>query len=109
MVSPGLTPTERAYLAGFFDGEGCVESNGTTVGISNTFPDVLYRFQRAFGGHVGPKTDNRTSRSRAVWRWAISGADARHVLYVMIPSLTEKRAQAEAFLNAWRAATGSPQ
>lgn len=101
MVAPGLTPTERAYLAGFFDGEGCVESNGSTVSITNTYPDILYRFQRAFGGKVSPKVDNGATSRRALWRWSVSGPDARHFLYVMLPCLGEKRAQADAFLNAW--------
>ncbi len=109
MATPGLTLTERAYLAGFFDGEGCVESNGRTVSITNTYPDVLYRFRRIFGGTVGPKTDNRESRGRSVWRWAISGVSARRFLWTLLPDLTEKRPQAEAFLNAWTVKTGSPQ
>lgn len=108
MVAPGLTPTERAYLAGFFDGEGCIESNGRTVGVTNTYPDILYRFQRYFGGKVAPKTDNSRS-GRDQWRWSCSGPDARHFLYVISPNLTEKRSQAETFLNAWSVKTGTPE
>lgn len=102
MDTPGLTPIELAYLAGFFDGEGCVQSDGRTVGITNTFPDVLHRFKRAFGGRVSPKATNRDNPGgKALWRWGISGIDARNFLQTMIPLLVEKRPQAEAYLSAW--------
>lgn len=43
------------YLAGFFDGEGCItlgKNGGVTISVVNTCYRVLCQFQDAFGGSV---------------------------------------------------------
>lgn len=60
----------RAYLAGFFDGEGCVYllPRGRTIQVSLTQkkPQVLYLVQQEFGGKV-------TLHSRGCYRWRCNG------------------------------------
>ncbi len=53
-----LTPAARGYLAGFFDADGGLqvwEEDGyprIRVAVTQATPEVLYRFQAAFGGSV---------------------------------------------------------
>ena len=53
-----LRPTERAYIAGFFDGEGCITFRKDSLGrprisMSQKKPDVLWKIQQLLGyGHV---------------------------------------------------------
>lgn len=100
MVKHGarLTKQQLFYLAGFFDGEGCVESDGFKVGISNTYPHVLHTFESFFGGHVIPSTGS----SRSMYRWYICGHSSREFLRRILPFLREKQPQAHLFLQVIR-------
>lgn len=64
------------YLAGFFDGEGCVlfhylkrnQRIRPEVEVAQTKLPILMEFQKRFGGSViGPQQNN--SRSKPYWRW----------------------------------------
>lgn len=81
-----LTPEERAYMAGFFDGEGSVgimrqSSNGkycAQISIAQNRPAVLQKFHDVFGGALhfdeGKTTlPNGEPISRNVYRWKIAG------------------------------------
>ena len=112
------TDVELAYLAGYFDGEGCVgvymrrsrthPGSGFTVRVivGACDPAPLLRFQAAFGGTVNAAMPHPTSLGKLMQhRWQCSGSRAITALRSMLPHLTTKRAQAEAALQIklyWR-------
>jgi len=67
---------ELAYLAGFFDGEGCVSiilnsKSGAltlTVSISQLDPRPLILCQKRFGGSLHRERDHRGFRTRVSWQ-----------------------------------------
>lgn len=91
----GPTPTELAYLAGFFDGEGSIGIAGSSlcVRITNTYRPTLDRFQRAFGGVVDVHNAG-DERTRLTWVWRCYGDTAEAALLQLDPYLREKGAQA---------------
>lgn len=76
-------PSRIAYLAGLFDGEGCVfisrkkstgvnPSYGVSVSISNCHRGILELLRRAYGGYV--KHYNETRPNQRDWfTWQLSG------------------------------------
>ncbi len=61
--------SQLAYLAGFFDGEGCVSitKNGSVdLRIVNTNKSVLEEFKDRFGGSVTSRKQ-RTNKNQYVW------------------------------------------
>jgi hypothetical protein len=103
-----------AYLAGYFDGEGCVfiqkprkradRWGGETqprvvVVIGNTFEPIIRAMQQEYGGCV------IDSRSKAVWNTCrpfyqlrLQGPHAARFLTVVLPYLVEKQGRANAAL-----------
>lgn len=103
------TELERAYFAGFFDGEGSVgikrtskkrKVHGPYVTVSQVRPDVLTKFRSIFGGSL-------SFRSRAakngIWCWQASGA--AHCLLVLeslIPYMIVKKAESQAVVDTFQ-------
>jgi len=97
-----------AYLAGLFDGEGCVtfapnyaRAPGTgslRAGVVNTDLDLLTPFRTAFGGRIV-----RLGRSRAHWRaafqWYACGDTASNALVALRPFLVAKGPQVDLALQ----------
>ncbi len=90
-----LTPTELAYLAGFFDGEGSIGTAGGSlcVRITNTYKPTLERYQAAFGGSIDVHNTG-DEKTRLSWVWRTYGAKAQAVLEAIEPFLVEKGPQA---------------
>lgn len=93
----------RAYVAGLFDGEGCVWWDRTPrVAISSCYPRHLTEIRSHFGlGRVRlskPASDSR----RAAYQWQASGADALEFLREIQPWLREKRYQSDLMLSIVR-------
>ena len=92
--------TKIAYIAGFFDGEGCVRIKQSNQGgnsyyviahITNTNQSILKEVQELFGGTIrmqerGPNKD--------IYNWQITSAEAVDFLQTLVPFLKEKQAQA---------------
>ncbi len=97
-----MLETSLEYLAGFFDGEGCVCITKSSrppfgthqyilhVSVTQVDPRPLYAFQARFGGHV--YTQGKTRRGM---QWTITAKRAVPVLEVLLPHLVVKRADAE--------------
>lgn len=90
---------ELAYLAGFFDGEGSVGVYGSAsrsyhlrASVGGTDERSIRRFMAHFGGTVSfePKKNNW----RPVWKWAVTGREAKVALRALMPFLSVKREQA---------------
>jgi hypothetical protein len=94
-VPTGPQPTEVAYLAGFFDGEGSIGITGGSLcaRISNTYRPILERFQKIFGGTISVHSMG-DEKSRLSWVWTSYGDTAQTALEILEPYLVEKRTQA---------------
>jgi hypothetical protein len=83
------------YLAGLFDGEGCVyvQKRNTNfilyVEVAQVFKNGARFFQRRFGGGMYPQKGKRV-----LWHWKAWGEDAKRFLRAVLPHLHEKRPQA---------------
>lgn len=85
---------ELYYMAGYFDGEGCIQWNNTvSVSISSAYPVPFAVFVRHFGGSVRSKGRPERGMKQA-YHWRIHGKAARIFCATMYPFLIEKKAQA---------------
>lgn len=96
-----------AYLAGLFDGEGCITSYGgkrqdrssfsapaVSVQISNSNLDVLILAQNTFGGKIYSKCI-KNPKYKPQWTWIVRGKEAERFLSDLLPHLIIKRTQAK--------------
>ena len=93
------TKVTPEYLAGFFDGEGCVAVSlvQARLEINHTYYDILDNIHNEFGGVLcGPYQRHNWKIN---WRWQISGEPARKAALAMLPYLREKREQIEYYLE----------
>ena len=93
--------TEIAYIAGFFDGEGCVRIKQANQGgnsyyliahITNTNPVILKKVQDLFGGNTRVQ---EKGRNKPIYNWYITSSEANDFLKTLQPFLIEKKSQAE--------------
>ena len=96
-----MRKTERAYLAGFFDGEGSISLRlqqgkylRIEVACSQNTVDVLWMFVRAFRGNI--------YEGQRVYQWKTYGAQAIRFLNAVLPFLVVKRLDAEETILAWQ-------
>lgn len=102
-----MKKTDIAYLAGLFDGEGCIcigkeKARGErphpsyhlecSVSMCNEYLPNLYRF--SFGGSVFFYKDRHPNHQPA-WQWHISARKASGFLNTILPYLTIKKGEAE--------------
>lgn len=97
---PKPTKKELAYFAGYLDGEGCfrVSRNTLCVSINNTYPAVLFKFQKHFGGNVRLSAPSN-NRFRTIWNYTVYGIKAKKLLEALLPYLEEKYLQATLLLE----------
>jgi hypothetical protein len=89
-----MTEVEKAYAAGFFDGEGCVlidlprrtKGYALRVTLAQGSKTVLLRLQAAWGGSLSGKEGR--------WRLSLVGTTAGAFLSDIFPFLVVKREQA---------------
>jgi hypothetical protein len=113
-----LTEIQKAYLAGFFDGEGCCEvsryehrktrKNGTVyrwiphvirISITNTNNKVLKHIQSLVGtGYVKNKSAASNNKKRS-WCYVANGNDAQQIINAIFPFLIVKKTVAEYFIK----------
>ena len=87
------TITDLAYIAGLFDGEGCITiGQNLRASVSNTKKPCLEFVQAIFGGSLYEK--NRLGRV-ALYDLYFSGYDAVRMLNAILPYLIVKHQQAE--------------
>jgi hypothetical protein len=111
-----IAPMDACYLAGFFDGEGCVgiyersvANSGTgavnpycslSVSISNTNYEVLAHIKKRCGGVINNSSQNwypplkNGMPRKTLWRWSAQAREGAHLLKAMLPFLIVKRKQA---------------
>lgn len=77
-----LKETDKAWLAGFFDAEGCVHINKLcylVVSISNTNGSAIKYVQKHFGGRIY-KHAFVNKRWNSIHKWLIQGVKAKEFL-----------------------------
>lgn len=95
---------DKAYAAGFFDGEGCVgiyhkpglseEHPGMLqVSIANTDREILGRMSLLFGGGVFT-ANSKNSHWRQAWQWSLPQKRAKRFLQEILLYLTIKQERA---------------
>jgi hypothetical protein len=109
MNDRGVPEAELAYIAGFFDGEGCISAVADRRGyvsvrlnISQKFDIPLLFIQARFGGNI------RWHRG-TVWHWEAYGDAALNMLRALLPYLMLKRPQAELAIEFLAARNGPGQ
>ena len=102
-----LTETQKAYIAGFVDGEGCISitkdkrpraGHQVTFRVCNTDKEVLDYLCAVTGlGYVTPAlmstTEHRAPRfkdCKPQWKWQFSANGMRELLPVILPYLIVK-------------------
>jgi len=90
-----------AYIAGFFDGEGCVRikranqggnSYYITATITNSNKAILEYIKDIFGGKV---RQAEKKANRVIYHYELTSAEAVDMLKTLMGFLREKRPQAE--------------
>lgn len=102
-----MKKTDLAYMAGVFDGEGCIciakakAREGRyhpsyhlecSVQMANEYLPTLYRF--SFGGSIY-LYQHKNPRHQPTWEWHISARKANDFLKAILPYLTIKKGEAE--------------
>ncbi len=99
-----------AYLAGLFDGEGCIFISinqepkykhsyySLMVHLSNTDPYLINWIGDTFGGRIA-RSKPGTGGKRKVWIWWTRSQKAGRILKLITPYLKCKKAQAEIALE----------
>jgi hypothetical protein len=104
------------YLAGYFDGEGCITVLSLARGrypqlritIVSADQEVLKLFAGLFGKNVYEVTKShlRWAVSSRLYRWSVSGFEAVSILRMLEPHLVAKREQARVALSVdWATST----
>ena len=94
-----MTETEKAYIAGLLDGEGCISikrSRRTNynlyVEIYNTNKDVMLWLQERYIGSINSKRKN--VNHKVCYTWCVACSKAESFLELIIPYLIIKQEQA---------------
>ena len=85
-----------AYVAGFFDAEGCISFQSLStwkISVPQEHPEILYALKRQFGGSVFVSKNENTAA------WTLYARLARPLLDNILPYLREKREQVEIILK----------
>ena len=100
-----LTLQQLAYLAGVFDGDGCVQGRAGNRGLSLHLGQsldgvgILMCMQQALGGSIYRSRDGR-GLQKPTLQWILNGSSARHAAKILAPSSIVKRSQLD-LLAEW--------
>lgn len=90
---------ETAYLAGFFDGEGCIQINkgSLRLAVCQLNPKPLEMLQARYGGQIHHRPAGATTRFAYVW--SVMARGGGEALRELSPHLIVKRDEAEVALQ----------
>jgi len=97
-----MSPEDVAWLAGLFDGEGCItietSKNGSPsikIGITNTCRPLLEHVKAMTGvGYITTRPRQREGW-KTTYDWHTTGVNARALLFMMYHRLFSKKERAE--------------
>ena len=105
----GKKPTQKAYMAAFIDGEGCIslykgniyakhQRTELSLYISNTHKETIDRLQEVWGGRRKIRhQDHPKWKTNYILKWASN--KATDVLKEVLPYMITKKKQAELAIN----------
>src|SRR3990167_1671533 len=106
-----VTELTKAWIAGFFDGEGCVsihmqaerrgrasDSLGLTIQLSNTSLVTLETIRTAYGGRIHRKKGYKNRQQ--CYSWQVCGALSDIFVRAILPYSKVKLPQLELYLHA---------
>lgn len=106
-----VSEAEKAYLAGFIDGEGCltVTNSGAVLIIVSTNLEVLKKIKKCLGiGNIksrkikSKKAKRYLKKSKISYHYRISGQNLENLLGLIQPFLIIKKEQAKLLLNYYK-------
>lgn len=96
----GTTEQEISYLAGLFDGEGCVtvsrgvrkgkERIKSRISVGMTTPEPLFIYKRIFGGAISVK-EPKKKNWKTCYDWHLQGKKVELFLRVIEPYVLVKK------------------
>lgn len=100
------TREDLIYMAGFFDGEGCIriaKNNFLCRNavytlrciVTNTNKSILEHFQGYFGGGIYSHNWNAKHGYKPCWNWQVNGNEALYFLHQVVSFLKLKSNEAE--------------
>ena len=110
-----LDERQKAYLAGFFDGEGCIHGyfthprNGRRMGSTKVTVvcgnlEVLMFGQKLFGGSINKRVFKEKPKWNDALTWHLGTKETSVFLRAVLPYLIVKRQEAEVALELWELA-----
>jgi len=97
----GTTEQEIAYLAGLFDGEGCItvgrevrrgkERAKSRVNVGMTTPEPLFLYKRIFGGAISVSQRKDKRHPKTFYNWHLQGRKVELFLRVIEPYVVVKK------------------
>lgn len=95
-----IPETTIAYIAGLFDGEGCVTWKNTEHAfITNCYPHHLLEIRNLFGFGRVLCHSTRRGKQRTSYRLSFFGQNARNFITKIRPYLREKGHQADIMMS----------
>lgn len=102
-----ITETQRAWAAGFLDGEGCFTllknssknqhpaNRGVNISATQTKKEPLEKLQHILGGILKGPHSNGVRGTKLIYTWRISGAiEAKKAIEIVFPFLEGKEEDA---------------
>lgn len=103
-----LRRTDLAYIAGLFDGEGCIRWNDTPrISLTSCWPWHLNWISRKFGCGSVRTIRESGEKWKTAFRLEMSAGNALRFLAKVQPFLKEKRSQADIMLELVKYPKGS--
>ena len=94
---------ELSYLAGYFDGEGCIHVSkvgARVISIKSCYPKVVQKFHKIYGGWCKKMPNvSKKKQWRHFYNFRAYGNDALYVVNSLFPFLREKKEQARLFIK----------
>jgi len=104
-----IKETEKAYIAGFIDGEGCINiykrepkrrgrksyEYALNMLIANTRLEPLKFIMSSYGGHIQKYIDNRGSNRAICYHLCLSPRSSQNLLLSIYPYLMIKKPHAD--------------
>lgn len=90
MASKTPSDLDIAWMAGIYEGEGCISSQDgrTIMVVSQKDPELLFRCRELFGGSI---TEVRKGTKFNCHAWKLYGDIARNLFIAIYPYMTSRR------------------
>jgi len=97
-----MQETDKSYIAGYLDGEGCFRWNcgSPEVSIKSCNPYPMKFIVKFFGGDI-KKQKRKTTRDKTVYQLRFYGVNAINILKCISEHLIEKKDQSDTMIQLY--------